>query len=381
MPHYRFILVCLLLWASCTPQAEGEVVTEIPEEKENAIKGVWLTNIASDALFSRAGIEEAVVVCDRLGFTDIYVVTWNDATTTYPSRVVEAVTGVAIQPELAGRDPLAELIEIAHARGLRVHAWFEFGFACSYNQPDGGALLAARPHWAARDKAGRLATKNNFQWMNAFHPEVQAFITDLILEVVDNYDVDGIQGDDRLPALPSLAGYSDYTRALYKTEHGDREPPDNYRDYDWIKWRSGKLNDYLQRLVDTLHRTDPDLIISMAPSIYPWSEAEYLQDWPSWINMGWIDYVVPQVYRYDIDAYSRELRKIVREQVDPAKHDQVYPGILLQVGDYNPSPGLLDSMIAANRAAGLSSEVYFFYEGVKDSALGVVIAGEGGGND
>ncbi len=328
------------------------------------LRGVWLTNVASEALYSRANIEAAVARCDSLGFTDIYVVTWNDATTTFPSETVRAVTGVAIQPEFAGRDPLAEVIEAAHARGLRVHAWFEFGFSSSIDRPaDGGPLLIARPHWAARDTAGNIASKNNFQWMNAFHPEVQRFVTDLILEVVDNYAIDGIQGDDRLPAQPSLAGYDGYTDSLYRAGHAGAAPPRNARDPDWVQWRADRLNAYLRSLTDQLRTRDPALIISMAPSIYPWSKEEYLQDWPTWLNADWIDYAVPQVYRYDLAPYAREVERIVSEQV-PERTDRVFPGILLQVNDYNPSPGLLDSMVGVNRQYGLQGEVYFFYEGI-----------------
>jgi uncharacterized lipoprotein YddW (UPF0748 family) len=43
--------------------------------------------------------------------------------------------------------------------------------------------------------------------MNAFHPEVQQFMIDLILSLGSSHKIDGVQGDDRLPALPSLAGY------------------------------------------------------------------------------------------------------------------------------------------------------------------------------
>jgi uncharacterized lipoprotein YddW (UPF0748 family) len=325
---------------------------------------VWLTNVASDALYSRANVEAAIARCDSLGFTDIYVVVWNDASTTFPSRTVEAVTGVAIQPEFAGRDPLAEVIAAGHARGIRVHAWFEFGFSSSIGRPeDGGPILQSRPHWAARDTAGAIASKNGFQWMNAFHPEVQQFMTDLITEVVDNYAVDGIQGDDRLPAQPSLAGYDAYTDSLYRSEHNGHPPPWDTKNSEWIDWRADRLNVYLHELTDHLRTRDPALILSMAPSIYPWSKEEYLQDWPTWLNSGWIDYAVPQVYRYELDRYEAELHKIVSEQV-PEHTDLIYPGILLQVNDYNPSPELLDSMVGVNRSYDLDGEVYFFYEGI-----------------
>ena len=43
-----------------------------------------------------------------------------------------------------------------------------------------------------------------------------------ILEVVKNYDIDGIQGDDRLPAMPAEGGYDAYTRNAYQKEIFDK---------------------------------------------------------------------------------------------------------------------------------------------------------------
>ena len=48
--------------------------------------------------------------------------------------------------------------------------------------------------------------------MNAFNPEVQQFMLDLIQALLTSYpEIDGVQGDDRMPALPSISGYDDYT--------------------------------------------------------------------------------------------------------------------------------------------------------------------------
>ncbi|RQH24258.1 hypothetical protein D5R40_29875 [Okeania hirsuta] len=46
--------------------------------------------------------------------------------------------------------------------------------------------------------------------------EVQKFVLALLKEVVVKYEVDGIQGDDRLPALPSMAGYEAYTSVIQR---------------------------------------------------------------------------------------------------------------------------------------------------------------------
>lgn len=334
-------------------------------EKPAAVRGVWLTNVASQALYSRANVREAVSLCHELGFNTIFVVTWNRGYTLYPSPTLQALTGDSIHPDFAGRDPLQEVIEEAHLRGMKVFAWFEFGFAASYGDSTGGPLLRARPAWASRDQEGRITEKNGFQWMNAFHPEVQDFVRSLVREVAVGYAVDGIQGDDRLPALPSNGGYDDFTTQLYGAEHSGEAPPAYAQDYAWIKWRSARLNQFLAEMVGELRTLRPDLIISMSPSIYPWSEENYLQDWPTWLRMGLVDLVVPQVYRYDFAPYARELDKILLTQLGDFPRAQFCPGVLLQVDNYNPSDKLLRQMVDYNRAQGLEGEVFFFYEGIK----------------
>jgi len=357
--HYCWLMALLLatVFFGCS-QKQPEHDTRTPR------RGFWLTNVDSDALFSRKGLEQVVTNCETYGFNTIYIVTWNRGYTLYPSPIMEREFGEAIDPKLRGRDPLQELIDLAHPKGIEVIAWFEFGFAASYNETDGGRLLRARPHWAARDAAGNIATKNGFQWMNAFDPEVQSFIKSLVLEVVERYDVDGIQGDDRLPALPSLAGYDSLTRAHYQSEHDGAWPPGNPKDTAWVEWRAGILNAFMSDLCTTLDSVAPKLTRSFSPSIYPWSKFEYLQDWPTWVANGWVDEICPQIYRYDFPAYQSALRAIVDEQVAPEQHHRLAPGILLNVGDYLASDTLLHKMVAANRAAGIDGEVFFFYEGI-----------------
>ena len=94
--------------------------------------------------------------------------------------------------------------------------------------------MEKKPNWKAMDNAGNLVVKNGFDWLNGFDPEVQDFMRDLFVEVVKNYEVDGVQGDDRLPAMPSIAGYEPYTVDLYKKENEGRDPPSYSRDKDWI---------------------------------------------------------------------------------------------------------------------------------------------------
>ncbi len=336
-----------------------------PEKQVTAIRGVWLTNIASNALYSKKNITDAVTKCADLGFNTIFIVTYNGGYTLFPSEAAKTITGKKIHPDFAGRDPLKEVIKEAHKHNIKVFAWFEFGFASSHKDSTGGTIIRNKPEWASKDIHGNITEKNNFQWLNPFHPEVQEYMKNLIVEVVKNYDLDGIQGDDRLPALPSNGGYDEYTVNLYKSEHANKPPPAYEKDYEWIKWRSNKLTLFLKDIVTTLRAEDANIIISMAPSIYPWSEENYLQDWPTWLKLGLVDVMIPQVYRYKFEAYQREIDKIYKAQVSKENQFRVLPGVLLQVDDYNPSNEFLSKMIDYNRQIGVHGEVYFFYEGIK----------------
>lgn len=327
-------------------------------------KGVWLTDVASKALDSKEGIEEVVSNCKSFGITDIYVVVWNRGHTLYPSEVMEKEFGIEVAPRFSERDILKELIQAAHAGGLKVHAWFEFGFSSSYQEDNGGYILRKKPQWKAIDNQGQLVSKNGFQWMNAFDPEVQDFLISLITEVAQNYDIDGIQGDDRLPANPSTAGYDVFTVSEYKKEHNGKSPPEDFKNPDWIDWRADRLNLFAERIYTTIKSINPEIVVTMAPSIFPWSKEEYLQDWPTWVKNGWVDAIIPQVYRYDIKAYIQTLDANLKF-MPKANKTPFIPGILLKVDDYVPSERFLKQMIEVNRQRGLNGEVFFFYEGLK----------------
>ncbi|MDZ7402254.1 MAG: family 10 glycosylhydrolase [candidate division KSB1 bacterium] len=329
------------------------------------LRGVWLTNVDSQVLDSREGIREAMQFLADHNFNVVFPVVWNAARTIYASQVMDSIFGIRIDERFAGRDPLAEVIEEAHQRNIAVIPWFEYGFAAAH-QKKPRTIFKLKPHWAARDNRGKILTKNGFQWMNPFHPEVQEFMLKLVKEVVTKYDVDGIQGDDRLPALPIEGDYSRYTDSLYRAEHDGQRPPKNFRDPDWQRWRADKLNAFGRRLYHEVKALKPGLIVSWAPSIYPWSYDEYLQDWPSWLSGGYADLVIPQCYRYELPAYRSTLDEIIPNFLKISPSDKIiFPGVLMNVGDYVMSEDYLLKVIEYNRLKGYQGEVFFFYEGLR----------------
>ena len=369
---FSMILLSVNL-ASCSKGSSGGSPTPTPTPTPtppptpswdpNAVRGAWITTAASTALDSRDNVKAMVTTCKNAGINNIYVVVYNNARTIYPSEVMHGLIGRRQLERYAGRDPLQECIDEAKLAGIKVHAWFEYGFSSSFSA-NGGLIVAAKPSWAARDVNGQLVVKNGFDWLNGINPEVQQFMIDLFKEVVTNYNIDGVQGDDRLPAMPTTGGYDTYTTALYRAENAGASPPGNSADAGWIRWRANKLNAFVKRLRNEVKAIKPTVQFTMSPSPYPFSINEYLQDWPTWVDSSWIDAVMPQCYRYTINDYNN----VLTQQKLYYKNTAVafYPGVLVKSGSTIQSDGLMSQFIQSNRNNGYKGEVFFFYEGVKD---------------
>jgi uncharacterized lipoprotein YddW (UPF0748 family) len=329
------------------------------------IRGIWLTTTDSKVLRSKQRIAEAMDFLAETGFNVVFPVVWNKGVTLYPSQTMQQIFGVEIDPMSVGRDPLAEVITEARRVGLKVIPWFEYGFASSYNL-NGGVILQKKPEWTAFDCNGNLLKKNGFEWMNALDPQVQEFLLNLVLEVVNNYDVDGIQGDDRFPALPCEGGYDRATIARYHQQF-HQNPPQNPKDRQWLQWRANILTDYWARLYSEVKAVNSELLVSVAPNIYEWALQEYLQDSPTWLKQGIVDIIHPQIYRREFNSYTAIADKLVNQQFTDATLPRLAPGILMKLGTYCMSPEYLVQAIEYDRQLGIQGEVFFFYEGLREN--------------
>ena len=347
------------------------VIVSMPAEEFRAVK---MTNVDSDVLFTDAAIAEAMDYLASIGINTILTVVWNSNSadgdyTLYPSSVMNEYFGKNIHPLFARRDPLFRVIIEAHRNGMEVLPWFEMGFSTSYSQ-NGGHIIKKYPDWALKDINGNLVVKNGFDWMSAINPEVREFILSLTMEVADNYDIDGIEYSDRIPAMPVEGGYDAATVNIYKSEHNDASPPADYNDTAWKRWRADQLSAFFQTVRDSIKARSEHLFVSSSPSIYPWSYENYLQDSKTWIENGIADNIIPQLYRYNYNDYLYELNKSLTNF--PDHHDVYFTGILVKSGAYVIAPDFLTQSIQANRDRGIHGEAFFFYEGLraKDNQLG-----------
>lgn len=331
------------------------------------LRGVWLTNIDSDVLFSRDNLDRAIQRLSRLNFNTLYPTVWNGGYTLYPSKVAPQWTDAAVDPvpEFKNRDMLAETIELAHAKGLSVIPWFELGLMA----PEDSELAKRHPDWIMSRKDGTQVFlqgehgEHRFVWFNPAHPDVQKMLTDLVIEVATRYDIEGIQFDDHF-GTPVELGYDDYTVKLYQQAHNGRRPPDNPEDPEWMRWRATNVSTMMVKIFAAVKTRKPDCLISLSPNPKEFSYRRYLQDWASWVRLNFIDELVIQVYRTDRNSFLHELDKAdlqaIRTQVPVAI------GILTGLRILPVEMEQIETQVNLTRDRQFSGFSFFFYETLGD---------------
>ncbi len=311
----------------------------------------------------RPKLHNAVSQLARLNFNTIYPVMWNSGYVMYESAVAERA---GIQPfvyrGLQGYDLIGELISQAHRKGLLVLPWFEFGFMA----PPTSELAMNHPDWFTQQRDGNqtwVGVAGEVMWLNPFHPEVQQFITDLVLETITKYDADGIQFDDHT-SLPNQFGYDSYTLALYKQETKKDAPP-NPEDPAWVRWRADKITAFMTQLNKAVKQRKPNAIFSVSPNPYITAYNGYLQDWVTWVRNGIVDELIVQVYRPDLQSF---LNQITRPEIQEAQGKiPTAVGILTGLRNRPVPMHLIQSKVQTARDRGLGVS-FFYYESLWDDA-------------
>jgi uncharacterized lipoprotein YddW (UPF0748 family) len=336
-----------------------------PKTRTTELRGVWLTNIDSDVIFSRNNIIDAVNRLDKLNFNTIYPTVWQGGYTLYPSAAAQRVFGQSIDPSpgLKDRDILKEIIAQSRQKGIAVIPWFEFGFMA----PAESELATLHPDWLAQRRDGSTIWKEGEHervWLNPFHPQVQQFILDLILEIVDNYDIDGIQFDDHF-GLPVEFGYEPLTVSMYQQQI--KSPPsEDARETFWVRWRADKINDFVGRISRAIKSRKEKCIVSLSPNPFHFALPAHLQDWFTWERRGYLDEIVLQVYRSDIKRFSAELE---REEVKLAKLNiPTAIGILTGLKNNSVSLKQIQEQVQEVRKRDFAGVSFFFYESLSNWA-------------
>ncbi|NJP09141.1 MAG: family 10 glycosylhydrolase [Leptolyngbyaceae cyanobacterium RU_5_1] len=367
-------LLPLLFWVSfVTMLLIGNYTSAIAQPPRPEIRGVWLTGNDTDTLSDPLKVQNAVTQLHRLNFNTLYPVVWNAGYAMYPSAITQQM---GIQPftykGMDGQDTLADLIAQAHRQSLLVIPWFEFGFMA----PPTSELAMKYPHWLTQKRDGSqtsFSDAGEVVWLNPFRPDVQKFITDLVLEVVTQYDVDGIQFDDHT-SLPSEFGYDTYTTALY-TKETKKAPPASPQDPAWVRWRADKITAFMVQLNQAIKARKPGAIVSVSPNYYEFAYKLHLQDWLTWVQRNLVDELIVQVYRPDLPSF---LEHINRAEIQETQQ-KIQTGIGILTGLRNKPVPMhhIQSQVQATQERGLGVS-FFYYETLWNSAPEPVTARQSG---
>ena len=353
-----FLAVMMAVSAIAFVMLSFPLNAQIPQATE--LRGVWLTNIDSDVLFESNRLKQSLRTLHQLNFNTVYPAVWNWGYTLYPSKIAAKVIGKSVDPTpgLQKRDMLKEIVSEGHKQSLTVIPWFEFGFMA----PADSLLAKNRPTWLTNRRDGTKIVKegiHNRVWLNPFRPDVQQFIQDLIIEIVKNYNIDGIQFDDHF-GLPSELGYDAYTTALYKQEHKGKLPPADFKDPEWVNWRANKITDFMKRVFTAIKANKKDCIVTVAPNPQRFSYEYFLADWQKWERMGIIEDLVLQIYRNDLNVFISELEYPEVKQAQT--HIPVSIGILTGLKNRTVPMEQIKTQIEKVRERKFAGISFFFYE-------------------
>ena len=208
-----------------------------------------------------------------------------------------------------GYDPLAFAIDEAHKRGLELHVWVN-----PFRVTPSGTLSTDDPVWK---NAGQWIIKYNNssfsgQIIDPGYPEARDYVHKVLMEIVNNYDIDGILMDDYFYAYggTNTEDADSRSKHLYKVTDADKD--NTYID----DWRRANVDSVVHRLYRDLQKTKPWVRFGMGtpgnwsnkatagsyygislPATTAMESYDYLYCNPvEWAKQGWVDYLNPQVY-------------------------------------------------------------------------------------
>jgi uncharacterized lipoprotein YddW (UPF0748 family) len=358
------------------------------------VRGLWVLAEGSvRVLDDPARVAPLLDRAGRLGVTDLFVQVYRGGRAFYP-----ADPAFERAPEV-GRfavDPLALLIQDAHARGMRVHAWVN---VLSLSTRRDAKLLADLGREVILvDRRGRsLLDYPEFDlpqpdrqfyrmgtpglYLDPAVPSVRQRILATFGDLVERYpDLDGLHLDyirhpDLLPFIPGSRfgvgldfGYGAIARARYRAETGRADPiegaaPGVVRDAEaWDEWKRAQVTTLVEEIRATTQAIHPGLTLSAA--VISHVERAYLtlaQDWPGWLASGALDRVIPMVYTRDEPL----LRYQLEGYVGLTGSDRIWPG--LGVWLFEAEPARAVAQLERLRSLPFSGEVLFSDDAIAQS--------------
>jgi uncharacterized lipoprotein YddW (UPF0748 family) len=290
------------------PQEPMQEVGEIPEPGQE-MRGTYV--VSWRQMTSPEKIDQFIQEAADANFNTVFVQIRQRGDALYQSSFVSRSELLEGQDE--SFDPLAYAIEKGHENGLEVHAWLNaiIAWGSGTTKPkDPNHIFNKHPEWLMRDSTGKIAfpdratdPKNSVvegpYFLSPGNPEVQDYLYDVYMEVVEKYEVDGIHFDFiRYPArmgpnTPGV-GYDKVSVNRFREETG--EEPELYSKA-WDQWRADQITEIVSRIYKGTKERNQDVEVS-ASVLAAWDLGlgRVYQDWRKWMEVGILDFVIPMSY-------------------------------------------------------------------------------------
>jgi len=238
----------------------------------------------------------------ELGFNAVFFQIRPAADAFYPSELVPwsaFLTGKQGLPPDPEYDLLQFLIEEAHRQGLEFHAWMTpFRASTSLN------VSRFSPRHVMKQHPGWVLRYGGAYFLNPGIPAVREHLSKVVMEVVDNYDIDGLHFDGYF--------YPEPIRGLpFPDEKTFAEQNDGA--FGSIgDWRRDNLDQFIKMVSESMKSAKPHLYFGISPYGIWRNDTQDRRGSPTaaeftsyddlyadalkWAEHGWVDYLAPQLY-------------------------------------------------------------------------------------
>ncbi|MEI7340268.1 glycoside hydrolase family 10 protein [Pectobacterium brasiliense] len=340
------LIAAALLLVSCASKPPNSLVTPLPPVKQplpgkspqnkEPMRGVWLAtvsrldwppvasvNASSPAIRITQQQEALTGKLDKLkslGINTVFFQVKPDGTALWPSKILpwsDMLTGKI--GEDPGYDPLQFMLDEAHKRGMKVHAWFN-PYRVSVNTKSStvtelNRTLSQNPASVFVLHRDWIRTAGDRFVLDPGIPEARNWITSIVAEVVARYPIDGVQFDDYFYAESSGSMLND-SETFKKQGQGFGSKAD---------WRRHNTQLLIEQVSRTIKQLKPEVEFGVSPAGV-WRNRshdaagsdtrgaaaydEAYADTRLWVQQGLLDYIAPQIYwpfardaaRYDVLA-------------------------------------------------------------------------------
>ncbi len=299
---------------------------------EERLKGVWVSTVSNldypstkttDASVLKKEADTIIEKCGEMGITDIFFQVRPTADAFYKSELYpwsQYLTGSQGTAPTEGFDPLEYWISQCHSKGIKLHAWVN-PYRVT-NQPEITSVNSLALSNPARQNPDWVIRYEGKMYFDPAIPQVQQLVIDGVMEIVRNYDIDGIHFDDYFYPGQNFSDDASYSQYGNGADRGE--------------WRRENVNGLIKTLSESIKKYDPNIQFGISPSGV-WankknnelgsntngSESYYklYADTRKWALEGWIDYIAPQIY-WEIGHSTADYKTIAEWWADTLKNSQ-----------------------------------------------------------